>query len=280
MLTIKLAPTNTPLSRLRDRVFKNSDLMHWAFSACEIQEILRFSSINRAMHEIVLSYMMRAFNIDRILSRFFPDPNAFRVLQRQTATLISGSQALQFLDRTFYPESDLDLYLFPGREWDVGRYLLQIGYTFAPHKHQLPTFQATDKRGYKPDPRPTAYPKLKWREELQLVCNDESEVDSDDSEECVRRHYPSKEEKDKERSTEFRQIRHVYNFLKPDPKNPSRKLKVQLLVASRSPIEAILLNFHSSKPFLIYTSLPKKCHKLSAAVLNVISFEKAYSLYP
>ena len=48
------------------------------------------------------------------LARFFPDPGdvlAFRQLQTELQSLVSGSHALQLLDRTVYQDSDLDLYV-------------------------------------------------------------------------------------------------------------------------------------------------------------------------
>jgi hypothetical protein len=59
----------------------------------------------------VKDYFARAFNIEKRLSRYFDDPKSFRKLQAETLTVISGSTALQFFQRNFYPESDLDLYV-------------------------------------------------------------------------------------------------------------------------------------------------------------------------
>ena len=42
--------------------------------------------------------------------RYFADPAAFRELQLRTGLIISGSTALQFLDRTTYEGADLDIY--------------------------------------------------------------------------------------------------------------------------------------------------------------------------
>lgn len=49
--------------------------------------------------------MRVAFDINRCLSRFFTSPSAFRSLQARTGTLISGSIALQFLDRVRYHDT-------------------------------------------------------------------------------------------------------------------------------------------------------------------------------
>ena len=87
-------------------------------------------------------YITQRFNVDRILTRYFTDPKSFRYLQACTGTLISGSSALQFFDRSFYPHSDLDLYV--SKVWGprVGHFLSQEGYSFVPGQHQHPTFDS------------------------------------------------------------------------------------------------------------------------------------------
>lgn len=82
-------------------------------------------------------FKKRAFNINRHLQRFFANPKAFRSLQARTGTLISGSNALQFLDRTYYPESDLDLFVHPGHSREIGLWLMRHeGYVFTPSLHE------------------------------------------------------------------------------------------------------------------------------------------------
>ncbi|PCH44988.1 hypothetical protein WOLCODRAFT_91093 [Wolfiporia cocos MD-104 SS10] len=71
--------------------------------------LIRMRRVSRTTYQAVQDFSYRAFDVNRRLSRFFSDPFAFRSLQARTATLISGSFALQFFDRTFYPEADLDL---------------------------------------------------------------------------------------------------------------------------------------------------------------------------
>lgn len=78
----------------------------------------------------VEEFSTRAFNINCHIGRFFKDPLGFRSLQARTGTLISGSNTLQFLDRSFYPESDMDLYINPGHCKEVGLWLMhREGYT-------------------------------------------------------------------------------------------------------------------------------------------------------
>ena len=102
---------------------------------------MRTSTTCRIANRAVHPYIHHAFNVDTLLLRFFPDPLAFRALQAETATLISGSFALQLFARTVYPSSDLDLYLHKRHRRTVGRWLLAAGYKFAPTSRQRSKFE-------------------------------------------------------------------------------------------------------------------------------------------
>lgn len=95
----------------------------------------------RAVYAAVQKYIAHAYRIERILSRFFDDPLEFRQLQAQTFTLISGSSALQFFDRSFYPSSDLDLWVHKPHQLEVGTWLLAQGYKFVPINGQDAIFE-------------------------------------------------------------------------------------------------------------------------------------------
>ncbi|TDL13693.1 hypothetical protein BD410DRAFT_757508 [Rickenella mellea] len=121
-----------------------TDVLFGHFSAAEI---IRMSWTCWAARKSVQSYSSRAWSIDRHLRRFFRDPSAFRSLQAQTGTLISGSNALQFIDRTFYPESDLDIYVFPREHLTVGKWILEeagMDYAFQPNSSQDPDFEKAE----------------------------------------------------------------------------------------------------------------------------------------
>ncbi|KAG1756597.1 uncharacterized protein EDB91DRAFT_1332401 [Suillus paluster] len=86
--------------------------------------------------EAVTRFYRPAYNINRHLSRYFPDPLEFCSLQARTGLDISGSNALQFLDRSFYPKSDLDLYAHPGHVYEAMEWLEFVGYNFEPDSNQ------------------------------------------------------------------------------------------------------------------------------------------------
>lgn len=91
------------------------------------------------------SYIKRKFKLSDVLARFFKDKNdveELRTLMSDTGMVISGSTALQFLDRTVYPDSDLDLYAPLHNAQQIAKWLVSKGYRFVPSAQSLPTVEA------------------------------------------------------------------------------------------------------------------------------------------
>lgn len=61
-------------------------------------------------------------------SRWFTRPLAFRRLLGQCNAVVSGSQALQFFERTEYVDSDLDIFLPPAGVLRMSEWLEDMGY--------------------------------------------------------------------------------------------------------------------------------------------------------
>lgn len=169
--------------------------------------LMRTARTCRLAHSAVQSHITRYFNINNHLLAFFTDPLAFRSLQAKTGTLISGSNVLQFLDRTYYPEADLDLYCFYDARAEVGLWLIEEGYRFAPNSRQDPSFH---------------------------IAVDQARV-------------PGTADMNNPYSR-MKGVSAVYTFIKriENQDGPNRRLKVQIIVAYNSPMEAIF-HFHSSK---------------------------------
>ncbi|KAI0696059.1 hypothetical protein C8T65DRAFT_615610, partial [Cerioporus squamosus] len=92
---------------------------------------VRMSRVCCDVQEATKDFASRAYNIDRRLRRYFSDPLAFRALMSRTGLLISGSFALQFFDRSFYPNSDLDLYVWTDESViEAGNWLKTEGYIY------------------------------------------------------------------------------------------------------------------------------------------------------
>ncbi|EMD31991.1 hypothetical protein CERSUDRAFT_162454 [Gelatoporia subvermispora B] len=144
-LTDAVVTVPTP-TRILD-VFTRHFIYDILFASLSPACLVCVGRVSRITRDAVHDFGSRAFNINKRLSRFFSDPVAFRTLQVQTACVISGSFALQFFDRTFYPKSDLNLYVEHGTSIrDIAEFLLGDGYLFAPNSYQTEDFQEAWKK--------------------------------------------------------------------------------------------------------------------------------------
>ncbi|EDR15939.1 uncharacterized protein LACBIDRAFT_301449 [Laccaria bicolor S238N-H82] len=124
------------------QAFSQPTIYDLIFSCLPPPTIMRCGRTCRVIYVATKDFNTRAYNINRHLSRFFNDPEGFRSLQAQTAALISGSNALQFLDRSHYADSDLDVFVFAGTVREIGRWLINHeGYSFTPRPEQSPEFE-------------------------------------------------------------------------------------------------------------------------------------------
>ena len=111
-----------------ERMFASPPITDNIFCRLTPLSLTRMASVCRGIRSVAKDFQRRAYNINRRLELFVTDPGAFRSLMARTHMVISGSFALQFFDRTFYPESDLDIYVHPdGSIGEVGLYLIKNG---------------------------------------------------------------------------------------------------------------------------------------------------------
>ena len=244
------------LQLLAESILDIELIAHPIYDRLSAAALVRLSSTCRIAHASIQAYISVAFNVDRLLSRFFPPATpgcsttcahdhthteehararAFRSLQAATGTLISGSSALQFFDRKVWPESDLDLYAYARHRREVGRWLLAEGYRYKPAKFQHPNFEVEVKQCVldRPNgiysmpgvlaiftfvkPLPQAEPATPPRRRGTPIEGVFSATESEVSD---------------EESEEGRQ---------------PKELKVQIIVAKNAPME-VILGFHSSEP--------------------------------
>ncbi|TDL16736.1 hypothetical protein BD410DRAFT_730928 [Rickenella mellea] len=114
------------------------------FDHCSPATILRVKRTCKLAETAVKLYMSTAYDVDRHLRRFVRDPVGLRNLMRRTGAIISGSFALQVMDRTVYPEGDLDLYVFQRDYIEIGNWFLRhsgFPYSFQPFPFQSPDFE-------------------------------------------------------------------------------------------------------------------------------------------
>ncbi|KAG1865802.1 hypothetical protein DFJ58DRAFT_770327 [Suillus subalutaceus] len=190
-------------------LFGRAPIYDAIFSCVSPHTLVRIGRSCRIAYAASKDFSHRAYNIHRHLSRYLSEPLNFRSLQARTGTLIAGSNALQFLDRTFYPESDMDLYVHPGHVREVLDYLVEReGYKFRPDSTQ-----------------PGDYREIVSDEWDGTQIRDES---LDDDELLL-----------------YYQIRGVESVLSIEKRSPDGLLKIQLIACKTSPFDAII-NFHST----------------------------------
>lgn len=119
-----------------ERVFTNPSISVIVFDFCSAMVLVRLLKTSHHIRSIVKAYIAKVFTVDRIICRYFEDTLSFRTMQSHTATIISGSAALQFFDRSCYPNSDLNLHVPMSGVDILFNYLLSNGYAFNPHVGQ------------------------------------------------------------------------------------------------------------------------------------------------
>lgn len=118
------------LSMLLSKILYQSVCRLMAFEYFSQVDLARFSCTCRAAHDLVAMYIASNHSLPRTLENYFSPEEASRfwALMGTTGLLISGSTALQFFDRTCYPDSDLDLYLEARFVNEVTDWLVSVGY--------------------------------------------------------------------------------------------------------------------------------------------------------
>lgn len=209
-------------TKFYDLVFQDDheDLRTAFLRACTPATLFCIKRSSQRARDGVQEYVSSAFNINKHLSRHFSDVPKFRYLQKDYGVVISGSNVLEFMDRTSFPGADLDLYVT------------------VPHLHHVLTFIASEHNmDYVYDPFPQQEPVLEdevrafkaglHRPILQvsrLIYSSENQI-----RDTNKGNYPSD------------QILGVFSFIS----RVDETCKVQVVVCDVDPIAAVLL-FHSS----------------------------------
>ncbi|KAF7968763.1 hypothetical protein HWV62_29358 [Athelia sp. TMB] len=90
------------------------------------KSLYAFGKTCKSARECVQQYFHTAFDINTHLGKFLPLPLSFRNMQTKTGAVISGSNVVQFFDRTYYHDADLDIYVNPGHCRAVGVHMVKV----------------------------------------------------------------------------------------------------------------------------------------------------------
>ena len=198
-------------------------------------------------HTAVNKLNCHAFDIQKHFKNFFVNPIEFQSLQSHTGTIVSGSNALQFFDRTCYIGSDMDIYVHPGHALEVGLWLIkEEGYTFLPSRSQHgQTFE-------------------------NLVKKDDINCTVPRS---YKEHKGPPNDRDHFKEYRFDGIDGVYNFVKIIGGNA---LVIQVMLTKYNSLD-VILHFHFSEYLIclnnnninIYYSCCNECHCIQCSILAI-----------
>lgn len=87
-------------------------------------DILRLSRVNRDFKVLCDRWLSNRMDLGMMLYHYVKDVNMFRVMQKKTGAVISGSFALQFFSCLRWKDSDLDVFLPESQVTRFARYLV------------------------------------------------------------------------------------------------------------------------------------------------------------
>ncbi|KIM47322.1 hypothetical protein M413DRAFT_440763 [Hebeloma cylindrosporum] len=212
-------------------------------------DLFKYSRTCKDAQNTVSSYMRRKHKLETVLGKYFTDAQIlyFRHLQATTGMVISGSTALQFFERILYPESDLDLYVEHRYRRPIALWLASIGYRYVAARK---TFRSEHHDAGDGVSITATQPTLEEALAVDVPQLTEGPINYGAHRPTIF-FYGS--------GGGYLDATAILNFQKVDEIGQHRK--IQIISSPRSPVEMIL-NFHST------------------CVMNFITHEKAYSLYP
>ncbi|KLO11402.1 hypothetical protein SCHPADRAFT_998949 [Schizopora paradoxa] len=218
------------------------------FDACTPATMFRLGQVGKLSYTALKDYMKRTFDIDKHFARFFTDPSSFRLLQAETNSVVSGSSALQFLNRQIYPGSDLDLYVDRSEAARVCDWILTSGdpcqpYEFSPRQDQQDNLDDA------------------WEEFVR------------GAEARIRRlsTYGMRDAASARGLYQVNRVLEVLSFVSPDLENDQHR-KVQVIITDIHPLMSIL-TFHSTVVMNAIT------HKAAYSLFPKATFEEKVALF-
>ncbi len=114
------------------RIYRLGTTNDFILSCLSPGELFKLSATGSVCREAVAAFLKRAYRPELFLLPFFTVAQyfSFQRLQAQTGALISGLAALQFIDRTSYGLTDLDVYVNHHHVREVHDFLISIGYIY------------------------------------------------------------------------------------------------------------------------------------------------------
>ncbi|KAJ7154307.1 hypothetical protein C8R43DRAFT_885137 [Mycena crocata] len=123
MQRLKLSRFKALLLTMPDDVLTN------LFAFMNPREIAKCSTLSTVVLNVVHHYKTLVWDPDKFFRHWFRDsPISFRLILKKCGAIVSGSQIMQFFDRSNYIDSDMDIFLRVGGLIEMGAWLWRQGY--------------------------------------------------------------------------------------------------------------------------------------------------------
>ena len=131
--------SSSKVSSPGQRIIAIDAIVDVIFSFSTPRTILALSQTCRAAHPIAASYFRVAYNPERFLHQFLPDPTdvrAFRSLQAETGVVVFGKAVRKFLARAPLTDTEMDLSVDGLYAPRVDSFLTSAGYDVETRKQE------------------------------------------------------------------------------------------------------------------------------------------------
>lgn len=115
------------------------DIWFSIFDMLPIQDLLALTQTSLGMKATVEMYWPHGFSFPKVLHGFidYEEVQSFHDMLRETGGIIGGSTALQYLARTKFDESDLDVYVIANKKNNARDWLTEHGMMSIPVKRKI-----------------------------------------------------------------------------------------------------------------------------------------------
>ncbi|PPQ74440.1 hypothetical protein CVT26_001421 [Gymnopilus dilepis] len=113
----------------------SSSILLEIFNVIDIISLMTLSKCSKVLRRLFICYAQAKWDPAKRYRRWFSDVLEFRRVLRRSGAVISGSFALQYFDRSFYAESDMDLFVRIGGVGPLCEFIRSQGYASIGH-HQ------------------------------------------------------------------------------------------------------------------------------------------------
>ncbi|KAJ7040617.1 hypothetical protein C8F04DRAFT_1253937 [Mycena alexandri] len=139
-----LVQPSLQLSRLEATLLYSETVLFRLLSFLSLQDIVVCSSLSSIILNVIRYYKSVVWNPDVFFRPWFNvEPEIFRSTLNICGAVVAGSQINQFLDRTRYENSDMDIFLRIGGLQRMGEWLAAQGYRFVSSSTSYGAFRRT-----------------------------------------------------------------------------------------------------------------------------------------